>query len=266
MTRHHWIRTAAFVALLAAGLPACGGPSWEEIRGAGEAAFEARRAEAEGRIALLRQVAQTVDLEVARDPVPPINWGERPAPDFGARLGFPSETGNAGLLSFEQLTGTATHPRDSIDRAESKGITFLAPWLETPRRLLDGQIIEVVTGEDTVETARENVNRAFDRLMEIRYVLVLRTHRMFVGEVTELTRAAFDRETEGSAGTFESGGFLGDILLFDVTDGEFLGGAKIVAGNSETVEIRGDAGFLKDDLASNVRKAIEAAWGDASGN
>ncbi|MBI2088947.1 MAG: hypothetical protein HYT78_09430 [Deltaproteobacteria bacterium] len=89
------------------------------------------------------------------------------------------------------------------------------------------------------------VREVLDSLEQLRFLLVIRQTQYKPPVITR-------------PGTFESGEYDADVLLFEIQSGRYLGGFKISAGNSFRIESRGkvDVETLENNLSVNAEQSL----------
>lgn len=191
-------------------LCACG-PSSEEV-------VAEYRGRAEPRMARMAEIATAAAAHKA----------EFKAPVPAEKLRFAGDSGNAGLVMVEELD-VNPETRPSLDFHVD---TF---WLDYSRDCLAGRASD----------APEGVRLAFDKLLALKYVVVVR-ERLYSGPVVS-------NDTSFIPGTWEA-----DVLVYDVEMAELLGGWSVSASNSDTVDVKMDdpGKWLHSDLWSRARKEV----------
>jgi hypothetical protein len=154
----------------------------------------------------------------------------------------------AGEQSNDQLEADTTVTLVHLDQLENP--------LEPPD--LPGPVWAIDTSHDVTHPARlavtgaypsgkiprrddmESLKVKFERFLALQYILVGRVHEYRPPEPNE-------------DGSFSSGSVVGDVLLFEITSHEYLGGARFSASSSFSVE------YLTD-RAPWSRERSKAEW------
>ena len=216
--------TAAFAALaLATTLAACRGKSLDQV-------LEARRAPVEAKLAAIGRLGPAV--EAAPRPAPPLR-----RPD-GALVLEPDVKSTAAVVYAQDLADPG---------ALTPGVT---------RTLRANRLAEcgsLLRKKKHLTTLSDPLPRVADEYLEacaaVRWALVVRT---FAYEAPRLTGA--DR--------FAPGRFDGDVLVFDVTTGELLGGFPVSVRSSNSVAVvqsARDSDRIQNDFEANVFVALDDA-------
>lgn len=150
-----------------------------------------------------------------------------PAPAEKLNFGAP----NVAIVHLEELD---TDPETKA-RLDFHADTF---WLDYSRDCLAGRNSDEAEG----------VKSAFEKLLALRYVVVVRTR-------------VFGEPTVSGESHFSPGFWEGDALLYDIEKGELVGGYSVSARNDETVDVRVDSAdsWLRSNLWSNARRAVKEA-------
>jgi hypothetical protein len=95
----------------------------------------------------------------------------------------------------------------------------------------------------------EYFTKLCDDLASMKYLVVVRT------------RLTTEPWADSGGDSFSPGLWQGEVLVFEIADGKFLGGAAVSASNSDTVNVNvADANkWLHSDLWERTRKAVNAA-------
>jgi hypothetical protein len=208
------------------------------------AAVEKHRPRAEARLARLREIG-TVKL-AGPDP---IRLGDRPPikllADYWVAYGKePSQDGYNGRLMA--LFDFADLSKPVLDRSIS--LLTERKWFESPVAILKAGVSSGVP----------EVERVFGEFFAVRYVAVLAEDSISWPKV----------ESVGSQVSFEPGRFAGRFWIFDLEDGQWLGGASVTAANSAKVDFQYKYEGQKEqqaresvvyDLKKNIRKAVVEA-------
>lgn len=191
-------------------LSACG-PSAEEL-------VAEYRGRAEPRLASIAEIATTAATHKA----------ELKAPSPAEKLRFTGDAGNAGLVMVAEL---------DVDPATKPGLDFYLDtfWLDYPRDCLAGN-----AGD-----APESVRLAFDKLLALKYLVVVRER-------------LYSEPVASDATSFLPGTWVADVLVYDIEKAELLGGWSVSATNSDTVDVNtSDPGkWLHSDLWSRARREV----------
>lgn len=211
--------------------------------------IDAHREAAEERIRQIDAIAEMIES------IPPLEEDglsvDGPAPDFRIRLSlFDDENPdcNGRVVYVEELGPDATEPDLFLDLQPTR-------WLFNTRSLLEtGRHPPNEYHPDGLVPAEvDHIRPLFETTEGLRYLLVMRTG-------TEVPPAI-----SGSDG-FTPGVILGEMLLFDVTTEDYLGGFRVNAMSSEEVYVRSGGSlpaqdYLNSDLLEQLRLAIRAQLG-----
>lgn len=229
--------------MLAVVAVACG-PSWEERRAAGD------RVVAQGRAPVERQLSRFEALLPALRAAPAATAVRLPS---GVRLAF--EGGNALFLELEQLE----HLRETEYHTRLGRMTHEVPFalrvLEFGVGGLDG------TPPDTIEDVRRAVTDALDRVVRIRYLLIVRVWDLVAPGVTAIhppRPGEAPVEIGAPLAEFSGGHLVGDALLVDVESGDIVGTVPFDVRSSFQVEMHGPTPLL-DDLTRHMVNDLNEA-------
>lgn len=248
--------------LISASLAACivsCGPSWEEVRAAAYQEVERFRPEADEMLA---------KLAVIGDDAAAVPWDDARRLDVGAD--GPTDTAgmevpygtDTVLVSLEHLQTS-----DAELEAEADPLSFAFLSLTRLRWVLEGDFWDI--DPESIERNAELLRQPLRRFQDARWLIVLRTRSLVLPEVKSLNAAAFGAGdgTETSAGTFEKGRFVGDAVVYDLSDATLVGVVPLDVASSDKVEIRGNLTWMESDLRSNIlaalREELDAAAGAA---
>ncbi|MBZ0135234.1 MAG: hypothetical protein K8I27_02535 [Planctomycetes bacterium] len=150
----------------------------------------------------------------------------------GEKLRF-GDAPNAVLVQAELFESAPEKRRPRLD------LILDTSWLTETRKALsdapekfDGAYLE----------------RLFDTLAAIKFLVVIRTRLLA-------------EPAAAGGGLFSPGLWQGEVMVFEVASGDFLGGAPLSVSNSDEVDVNAeDPGkWLHSDLWSNTRASVSAA-------
>jgi hypothetical protein len=161
--------------------------------------------------------------------------------------------GNAMFLELEQLE----HLREP-DYHTRLGRTTA----EVPRAL---RVLQYGVGgldgiPETIEAARAGVTQVFDRVIRVRYLLVVRVFDLVAPGVTAIhvPRPGEAADPSAPLAEFTGGHLVGDALVVDVETGEVIGGVPFDVRSSPVVQATGPTPLL-DDLGRNMIEVLDEA-------
>lgn len=140
---------------------------------------------------------------------------------------------NAVLVQPEMFESDSEKRRPRLD------LLIDNSWYAETRKALSGS---------SEKTDGADLEARFNHVAAIEYLVVVRTRIMA-------------EPSAAGDGMFSPGLWQGEVMVFEVSSGNFLGGAPISAGNSDEVDVNvADAEkFLHKDLLSNTRAKIREA-------
>lgn len=147
----------------------------------------------------------------------------------GDKLQF-NENRNAALVQAEMFESDAEKRKPRLD------LIIDTTWYEETRKAISGSSAQV---------PGEYLESKFNEIGAIKYLVVVRTRLMA-------------EPSAAGDGMFSPGLWQGEVMVFEVASGEFLGGAPITASNSDEVDVNADdpGKWLHSDLWSNTRAKV----------
>jgi hypothetical protein len=217
------------------------GTSWEDVKAVAEETVDARRAELDARLAQLESIAQE-SADVPWNDVEPVDLADREPLRW---------SGDGGNVLVTTPAVVALGPFD-----DPPSLWWGANVLQPARRLQRGAA-HTLADRGSIENTRADVTAAIDRVTTPRYLVLVRSREATDAEVVELDAAGFV-DPDQPIGTFVSGVFLGDALVYDLSgaDGELLGAVPLTARSSGSVRLTAAGDDLQADLASNLKRDL----------
>ncbi|MCA8913157.1 MAG: hypothetical protein KDB82_15760 [Planctomycetes bacterium] len=219
-------RTLLPLILIALLLPACGGGDNKQAEA--QAALEAARPEYEARKANIESALKQAAEWQAKDGVPALEWGDRPAPKFlDVRKNKFDKEANARV--FELKDGAL-----NTDALSMLGLFADREWPKRQEEQLDGKALTKGAAESALE-----------KYKGVRYLCLLITDDF--------------KEAEFGSGTlftikFQPGHWKGRALYFDLEENKLIGGKQIEATNSSKIDFK-----TKDLKPEEQQKAARQA-------
>lgn len=150
----------------------------------------------------------------------------------GEKLRF-SEEANAAIVQAEMFETQEERRTPRLD------LGLHADWYIESRKALDGS---------SARLSGRELTAAFDTVESVRYLVVVRTRLM------ASPSAAGDR-------AFSPGLWQGEVMVYDISSGNFLGGAPLTVSNSDEIQVNTERAeqHLLSDLRSNTLSAVAQA-------
>jgi hypothetical protein len=205
------------------------------------------------RMELLKEIGSKADKHPVITSMK-MEWGKRPKM---SRYFFldPKEKRSRSVvnLSLYQLLGKTKEKEISLS---------LGSWYTTIKDYLLHNYDRawlVQTTEFAISKVEEMIKTEVDEFLSPRYLMVVRTHELIRPELIKMVESG--QETEDTfgrkiAGEFKRGSVRGDVLVYDMSEGLFLGGLPFYNESSSFInaeKVKNDPEAFISDLINSVQ-------------